>query len=101
MVVFVEASVLEEPALTRDSRFIKIRDRLHTFKDGTDLQVTILISTRYLIKFINFVLVLIESNHIIKISNCINFNITIWTNIDKSFGNLSNFQQIYLSFSLY
>ncbi|XP_023317156.1 NAD kinase-like isoform X3 [Trichogramma pretiosum] len=36
MVVFVEASVLEDPALTRDSRFEHIRDKLQTFRDGTD-----------------------------------------------------------------
>ncbi|XP_011058878.1 PREDICTED: NAD kinase-like isoform X1 [Acromyrmex echinatior] len=36
MVVFVEASVLEDPALTRDSRFQSVRDRLQTFRDGTD-----------------------------------------------------------------
>ncbi|XP_011346897.1 NAD kinase isoform X1 [Ooceraea biroi] len=38
MAVFVEASVLDDPVLARDPRFIKIRDRLHTFRDGTDLQ---------------------------------------------------------------
>ncbi|XP_011876637.1 PREDICTED: NAD kinase-like isoform X4 [Vollenhovia emeryi] len=36
MVVFVEASVLEDPALTRDPRFQSVRDRLQTFRDGTD-----------------------------------------------------------------
>ncbi|XP_048267749.1 NAD kinase-like isoform X3 [Bombus affinis] len=36
MVVFVEASVLEDPALARDLRFREIRDKLKTFKDGTD-----------------------------------------------------------------
>jgi len=42
MVVFVEASVLEDPALARDSRFQGVRDRLQTFRDGTDeLQVII------------------------------------------------------------
>lgn len=42
MVVFVEASVLEDPALARDLRFREIRDKLKTFKDGTDdLQVII------------------------------------------------------------
>lgn len=40
MVVFVEASVLEDPALARDPRFQGVRDRLQTFRDGTDeLQV--------------------------------------------------------------
>lgn len=40
MVVFVEASVLEDPALARDPRFQVVRDRLQTFRDGTDdLQV--------------------------------------------------------------
>lgn len=40
MVVFVEASVLEDPALARDSRFQGVRDKLQTFRDGTDdLQV--------------------------------------------------------------
>lgn len=40
MVVFVEASVLEDAALARDSRFQSVRDRLQTFRDGTDdLQV--------------------------------------------------------------
>lgn len=40
MVVFVEASVLEDPALARDHRFQGVRDRLQTFRDGTDdLQV--------------------------------------------------------------
>lgn len=40
MVVFVEASVLEDPALARDLRFQEVRDRLQTFRDGTDdLQV--------------------------------------------------------------
>jgi hypothetical protein len=39
MAVFVESSVLEEPILDRDSRFKQIRDKLHTFQDGTDLQV--------------------------------------------------------------
>ncbi|KAH0953211.1 hypothetical protein HN011_009357, partial [Eciton burchellii] len=38
MAVFVESSVLEEPILDRDSRFKQIRDKLHTFQDGTDLQ---------------------------------------------------------------
>lgn len=43
MVVFVEASVLEDPALARDPRFQSVRDRLQTFRDGTDdLQVIIL-----------------------------------------------------------
>lgn len=43
MVVFVEASVLEDPALARDPRFQDFRDRLKTFRDGTDeLQVTII-----------------------------------------------------------
>lgn len=42
MVVFVEASVLEDPALARDLRFQEVRDRLQTFRDGTDdLQVII------------------------------------------------------------
>ena len=42
MVVFVEASVLEDPALARDIRFQGVRDRLQTFRDGTDdLQVII------------------------------------------------------------
>jgi len=42
MVVFVEASVLEDPALARDPRFQSVRDRLQTFRDGTDdLQVII------------------------------------------------------------
>ncbi|XP_011696104.1 PREDICTED: NAD kinase-like isoform X3 [Wasmannia auropunctata] len=36
MVVFVEASVLEDPALARDPRFQSVRDRLQTFRDGTD-----------------------------------------------------------------
>ncbi|KYM99543.1 PREDICTED: NAD kinase-like isoform X1 [Cyphomyrmex costatus] len=36
MVVFVEASVLEDPALARDSKFQSVRDRLQTFRDGTD-----------------------------------------------------------------
>ncbi|XP_076763647.1 NAD kinase isoform X1 [Xylocopa sonorina] len=36
MVVFVEASVLEDPALARDPRFQGVRDRLQTFRDGTD-----------------------------------------------------------------
>ncbi|XP_006564942.2 NAD kinase isoform X1 [Apis florea] len=36
MVVFVEASVLEDPALARDLRFQEVRDRLQTFRDGTD-----------------------------------------------------------------
>ncbi|CAL7933310.1 unnamed protein product [Xylocopa violacea] len=36
MVVFVEASVLEDPALARDPRFEGVRDRLQTFRDGTD-----------------------------------------------------------------
>ncbi|XP_011634029.1 NAD kinase-like isoform X2 [Pogonomyrmex barbatus] len=36
MVVFVEASVLEDPALARDPRFQVVRDRLQTFRDGTD-----------------------------------------------------------------
>jgi len=40
MVVFVEASVLEDPALARDPRFQSVRDKLQTFRDGTDdLQV--------------------------------------------------------------
>jgi NAD+ kinase len=40
MVVFVEASVLEDPALAKDLRFQGVRDRLQTFRDGTDdLQV--------------------------------------------------------------
>lgn len=44
MVVFVEASVLEDPALARDPRFQSVRDRLQTFRDGTDdLQVIIFI----------------------------------------------------------
>jgi len=43
MAVFVESSVLEEPTLDRDARFIQIRERLHTFQDGTDLQVTMFI----------------------------------------------------------
>lgn len=43
MVVFVEASVLEDPALARDPRFQSVRDRLQTFRDGTDdLQVMII-----------------------------------------------------------
>lgn len=42
MVVFVEASVLEDPALARDPRFQGVRDRLQTFRDGMDdLQVII------------------------------------------------------------
>lgn len=42
MVIFVEASVLEDPALARDIRFQGVRDRLQTFRDGTDdLQVII------------------------------------------------------------
>lgn len=42
MVVFVEASVLEDPALARDPRFQGVRDKLQTFRDGTDeLQVII------------------------------------------------------------
>lgn len=42
MVVFVEASVMEEPALARDHRFQGVRDKLQTFRDGTDeLQVII------------------------------------------------------------
>ncbi|XP_050450173.1 NAD kinase isoform X5 [Cataglyphis hispanica] len=36
MVVFVEASVLEDPALARDHRFQGVRDKLQTFRDGTD-----------------------------------------------------------------
>ncbi|XP_076680523.1 NAD kinase isoform X5 [Andrena cerasifolii] len=36
MVVFVEASVLEDPALATDPRFQGVRDRLQTFRDGTD-----------------------------------------------------------------
>ncbi|XP_029680621.1 NAD kinase-like isoform X1 [Formica exsecta] len=36
MVVFVEASVLEDPALARDPRFQGVRDKLQTFRDGTD-----------------------------------------------------------------
>ncbi|XP_024877600.1 NAD kinase-like isoform X4 [Temnothorax curvispinosus] len=36
MVVFVEASVLEDPALARDPKFRSVRDRLQTFRDGTD-----------------------------------------------------------------
>ncbi|KAK0080038.1 hypothetical protein PV325_000500 [Microctonus aethiopoides] len=36
MVVFVEASVLEDPALSRDPRFEGVRERLQTFRDGTD-----------------------------------------------------------------
>lgn len=40
MVVFVEATVLEDSALARDLRFQGVRDRLQTFRDGTDdLQV--------------------------------------------------------------
>lgn len=39
MVVFVEASVLEDPALARDPRFQSVRDKLQTFRDGDDLQV--------------------------------------------------------------
>ncbi|XP_043528906.1 NAD kinase-like isoform X2 [Frieseomelitta varia] len=36
MVVFVEASVLEDTTLARDLRFQEVRDRLQTFRDGTD-----------------------------------------------------------------
>nr|KAF7438312.1 hypothetical protein H0235_000703 [Vespula pensylvanica] len=36
MVVFVEATVLEDSALARDLRFQGVRDRLQTFRDGTD-----------------------------------------------------------------
>ncbi|XP_066597802.1 NAD kinase-like isoform X3 [Prorops nasuta] len=36
MVVFVEASVMEDPALVRDHRFQGVRDKLQTFRDGTD-----------------------------------------------------------------
>ena len=36
MVVFVEASVLEDAALTRDPRFQGVHERLQTFRDGTD-----------------------------------------------------------------
>lgn len=39
MVVFVEASVLEDPALARDPRFQSVHDKLQTFRDGDDLQV--------------------------------------------------------------
>lgn len=39
MVVFVEASVLEDAVLARDSRFQEVRDKLQTFRDGDDLQV--------------------------------------------------------------
>ncbi|XP_011148633.1 NAD kinase isoform X2 [Harpegnathos saltator] len=38
MVVFVEASVLEDPALAKDPRFQAVRDKLQTFRDGDDLQ---------------------------------------------------------------
>lgn len=48
MVVFVEASVLEDPALARDLRFQEVRDRLQTFRDGTDdLQVIILKNVQF------------------------------------------------------
>lgn len=41
MVVFVEASVLEDPALATDLKFQEVRDKLQTFRDGMDdLQVT-------------------------------------------------------------
>lgn len=39
MVVFVEASVLEDAALAKDPRFQGVRDKLQTFRDGDDLQV--------------------------------------------------------------
>ncbi|XP_043280730.1 NAD kinase-like isoform X3 [Venturia canescens] len=38
MAVYVETSVLEDPALTRDPRFQSVHDRLTTFKDGAELQ---------------------------------------------------------------
>lgn len=50
MVVFVEASVLEDPALARDLKFQDVRDGLQTFRDGTDdLQVINLYLTRSLV----------------------------------------------------
>ena len=43
MVVFVEATVLEDPTLGKNQRFQGVRDRLQTFRDGTDdLQVNTL-----------------------------------------------------------
>lgn len=38
MAVYVETSVLEDPALTHDPRFQSVHDRLTTFKDGAELQ---------------------------------------------------------------
>ena len=54
MVVFVEATVLEDPALARDIRFQGVRDRLQTFRDGTDdLQVyNIIICYVYLLYYL-------------------------------------------------
>ncbi|XP_020284130.1 NAD kinase-like isoform X4 [Pseudomyrmex gracilis] len=38
MVVFVEASVLDDPPLARDAKFQSIREKLQTFKDRIELQ---------------------------------------------------------------
>lgn len=64
MVVFVEASVLEDPALARDLRFQDVRDKLQTFRDGTDdLQV----------RFIIIKIIVEMTNQSIKI-NLLSFN---------------------------